>query len=224
PSTHFLGATATCGSSLVWYQRAIGGAGDGDLSVADVYRAQEAAAAVPPGAEGIFFLPHLMGERGFGADPHARGGFFGLTLAHRGPHMLRAILEGIAFQVRRSLEHAASRPGAPAMPESVLLAGGGARTRLWRAVMADVLGRSVQTPRAGEATAMGAALLAAAGSGFFPPPRAGAAAWVRLDEPSPPDAVRVAFYDRAYGIFCQLESAVAPLYERAAALAAYDLE
>jgi xylulokinase len=216
PSTHFLGATATCGSSLVWFQRAIGGAGDGELSVQEIYRAQEAAASVPPGAEGVLFLPHLMGERGFEADPHARGVFFGLTLAHRSPHLLRAILEGNAFQIRRGLEQAATRAELPPLPDTLLLAGGGARTALWRGVIADVLGRSVQTPRAGEATAMGAALLAAVGAGLFPHPRAAAAAWVRLDEPSPPDPDRVAVYNRAYRLFCQLESAVAPLYAPAA--------
>jgi xylulokinase len=220
PATDHLGVTMTCGSSLVWYQRAIGSTGDGELSLEEVYRAQEAAAAVPPGSEGVFFLPHLMGERGFGADPHARGLFFGLTLAHRGPHLLRAILEGNAFQIRRGLEHAAKRVALPPPPEAMLLAGGGARSPLCRGVIADVLGRAVRTPHVGEATAMGAAIVAAVGAGLFPHPRAAAAAWVRLKEPIAPDPGRVAFYERAYGLFCQLEAAIAPLYEPAAGLAA----
>ena len=80
PAQHGLGVTATCGAALVWHHRAIGGAGDRDLSAEALYRAHEEAAAVPTGASGVLFLPHLMGERGFAADPHARGVFFGSRL------------------------------------------------------------------------------------------------------------------------------------------------
>jgi xylulokinase len=218
PTTHHLGVTATCGAALVWHQRAIGGAGDGDLSAEALYQAHEAAAAVPPGAGGVLFLPHLMGERGFAADPHARGAFFGLTLAHRAPHLLRAIVEGNAFQIRRTLEHALAQPSAPALPEELLIAGGPARTPLWRQVMADVLKRPVRTPATPEATALGAAILASVGAGIFPDPRAAASAWVRLEPPTLPGATRAAFYDRAYDFFSRLESAVSPLYGPAAEL------
>lgn len=218
PATHFLGTTATCGSSLVWQQRALGGVGEGQVCLEAICQAQEVAAVTPPGAQGVFFLPHLMGERGFAADPHARGVFFGLTLAHRAPHLLRAVVEGNAFQIRRALEHALSRPEAPPMPGSIVIAGGAARTLLWRQVLADVLGRAVQLPATGEATALGAAILAAVGVGFFPHPRAGASAWVHLNAPEPPDAARAAFYDRAYDFFCRLEAAVTPLYAVAAEL------
>ena len=218
PAQRFLGVTATCGAALVWHHRAIGGAGDRDLCPEALYRAHEEAAAVPAGASGVFFLPHLMGERGFAADPHARGVFFGLTLAHRAPHLLRAVVEGNAFQIRRTLEHALGRPDAPALPEELLIAGGPARTPLWRQVMADVLKRPVRTPATSEATALGAAILAAVGGRLFPHPRAAAAAWVRLEPPTPPGAARAAFYDRAYDLFCRLESAVSPLYPAAAEL------
>jgi xylulokinase len=218
PAQHFLGVTATCGAALVWHYRAIGGAGGGQLSPEALYQAHEAAAAVPPGAEGVMCLPHLMGERGFPADPHARGVFFGLTLAHRASHLLRAVVEGSAFQIRRTLEHALGQPEAPALPEELLIAGGPARTALWRQVMADTLNRPVRTPATPEATALGAAILAAVGAGLVPHPRAAASAWVRLESPTPPDAARAAFYDRAYDLFCRLEAAVSPLYGAAAVL------
>jgi xylulokinase len=218
PSTQHLGVTATCGAALVWHQRAIEGAGDGDLSPEGLHRAHEAAAAVPAGADGVIFLPHLMGERGFAADPHARGVFFGLTLAHRAPHLLRAVVEGNAFQIRRTLEHALAQPDAPVLPEELLMAGGPARTALWRQVMADVLKRPIRTPATPEATALGAAILAAVGAGLFPEPRAAASAWVHLEPPTAPDGARAAFYDRTYDLFCRLEAAVSPLYGPAAEL------
>ena len=76
--------------------------------------------------------------------------------------------------------------------------------------MADVLKRPVRAPATPEATALGAAILAAVGAGLFPHPRAAAAAWVRLEPPTLPDPSRAAFYDFAYDFFCRLESAVSP--------------
>jgi xylulokinase len=218
PAHDSLGVTATCGAGLVWHHRAIGGAGDGDLSPEALHQAHAAAAEVAPGAGGVLFLPHLMGERGFAADPHARGLFFGLTLAHRAPHLLRAVVEGNAFQIRRTLERALAKPDAPALPETLLIAGGPSRTPLWRQVMADVLQRPVQTPATAEATALGAAILAAVGAGLFPHPRAAAAAWVRLEPATLPDRCRMECYDGLYALFCRLESAVSPLYREAAEL------
>lgn len=223
PATHLLGLTATCGAALVWHQRAIGAVGDGPLAAEALGAAHAAAEEIVPGAEGVCFLPHLMGERGFAADPHARGVFFGLTLAHRAPHLLRAIVEGNVFQLRRTLEHALAQPDAPALPADLVIAGGPAQTTLWRQVLADVLQRPVQTPATAEATALGAAILAAVGAGLFPHPRAAASAWVRLLPPTPPDPARAAFYDRAYDLFCRLETAVSPLYKVAADLGEHDL-
>src|SRR5439155_2066106 len=72
---------------------------------------ERALESVPPGADGLLFLPHLMGERGRCGDPDARGAFFGLTLAHTPAHLLRAVLEGVLFQIRREIDAAAQAAG-----------------------------------------------------------------------------------------------------------------
>lgn len=225
PRTAWIGSTLACGSAFNWARRLLprdetAGCGGQMAPRADYAAAEQAMAAVPAGAEGLLFLPHLMGERGRCGNPDARGAFFGLTLAHTPAHMLRAVVEGIAFQIRREIDAAASAiSGREPMvaAEPITLSGGVARSEVWRRVIADVMGRRVMVPAVPDTTALGAALIAAAAIGFFPSLRAGAAAWVRpgpLVEPAEPG---LSTYAAAYEQFTVLEAALQPLYGRSAA-------
>ncbi len=120
---------------------------------------------VEPGAEGLIFLPYLTGERCPHPDPNARGAFVGLTLRHGKAHMVRAVLEGVSFGLRDSLEMIKAL-GVPI--EQVRASGGGARSPLWRQIQADVFGTELVLINVTEGAAFGAALLAGVGVGGVP--------------------------------------------------------
>jgi len=121
---------------------------------------------VPAGSDGLLFLPYLSGERTPYPDPRARGGFIGLTGHHGRPHMTRSVLEGVAFGLRDSLElmRAVGLTGF----EEIRATGGGIKSPLWRRILADVLATTVVTTTTSEGAALGAATLAAVGTGWFP--------------------------------------------------------
>ena len=119
---------------------------------------------VPAGSRGLFFLPYLMGERTPHSDPNARGGFIGLTMSHTRAEMTRAILEGVAYGLNDSLQ-IIRELGIPV--DQVRVTGGGAKSRLWRSILADVFGTLINSSRSSEGPAFGAAVLAAVGSGEF---------------------------------------------------------
>ena len=122
------------------------------------------AALAGPGAEGLFFLPYLTGERTPHFDPDAKGAWVGLTVRHGRPHMIRSVLEGATFAMRDSLE--LIREMGVAI-EQVRLSGGGARNALWRKIQADIYGCDVHTLNSSEGPAFGVALLAQVGTGAF---------------------------------------------------------
>jgi xylulokinase len=124
----------------------------------------EAAAQVPPGCEGLLFLPYLTGERTPYPDPNARGVFFGLTLRHAKAHLTRAVLEGVTFGLRDSLE---LMRALGLRIEQVRASGGGARSPLWRQMLADVFDTEIVTVNVTEGAAYGAALLAGVGAGVY---------------------------------------------------------
>jgi len=124
----------------------------------------EAAAQVPPGCEGLLFLPYLTGERTPYPDPNARGVFFGLTLRHGKAHLTRAVLEGVTYGLRDSLE---LMRALGLSIEQVRASGGGARSPLWRQILADIFDAEIATVDVTEGAAYGAALLAAVGAGVY---------------------------------------------------------
>jgi xylulokinase len=121
--------------------------------------------AVPAGAEGLFFLPYLTGERTPYFDPSAKGGWIGLRLGHGRGHLLRAALEGVAFSVRQGLE-ALLATGVPAT--QLRLAGGGSFDPRWRQLLADVMDQPLYATPTTAVSALGAALLAGVGFGAWP--------------------------------------------------------
>src|SRR5579884_2162641 len=123
------------------------------------------AASVPPGSEGLIFLPYLQGERTPHLDAHARGGWIGLTASHDRRHLVRAVLEGVAFSLKDCFSIMREQG---LSIEQVRATGGGAKSPLWRQIIADVLGVELVTTDNEEGPAFGAALLAGVASGVYP--------------------------------------------------------
>ena len=199
------GATSTTGASLKWLA---GLFGKEALNHVDVYRRLlQEAEGVPPGACGLIFLPHLMGERGPRYDPQAKGVLFGLTLAHGRREIARAVLEGCAFQLRWIIEDR----GFDDLEELVVVGGGG-KSALWLNIIADVTGMVLRIPRVLEAGALGAAIFAGVGVGIYRSAEEAAERLVRMTGRHEPDKGRHDLYGGIYGIFRELEERVTPLY------------
>ena len=193
PDTWYLmGVVLSAGAALAWFRRALAGR-EGAAPTYDELIAE--AAGTPPGADGLTFLPYLTGERTPHADSNARGVFAGVHAGHERGHMVRAVLEGVTFALRDSLE-LMLRLRVNAV-EAVAV-GGGARSAVWRKMQADVLGVPVVTVGSSGGAPYGAAVLAAAGSGGFASVEEACRAWVRpLDRIEPgPGAIEA--YGRAY--------------------------
>jgi xylulokinase len=159
---HVMGVTQAAGLSLRWFRDTFG-AGANDAR--DPYeRLTDEAAAVPPGSDGLLWAPYLMGERTPHLDPNTRAALIGLTASHKRGHVVRAILEGVAFSLKDSFTLFAEM-GVPV--RSIRLGGGGARSALWRQIQADVYGHEVEILEAEEGAAYGAAILAGVGAGMW---------------------------------------------------------
>jgi xylulokinase len=159
------------------------------------------ASATPIGAEGLFFLPYLAGERTPHADPLARGAFVGLTLAHGRGHLVRAVMEGVTYSLRDCL--AIIEEQGVAVKE-IRASGGGAKSAFWRQMQADVLGKTVVSMAHDEGPAYGVALLAAVGGGEYKDVAEAAGATVKTTGTTKPAAASRKFYDRAFPVYQRL--------------------
>jgi xylulokinase len=155
---HLMGVMLSAGGSLRWYRDALAPGTEFDTLL-------QPAASIAPGSDGLFFLPYLTGERTPHPDPLARGAFVGLTVRHTQPHLTRAVLEGVAFGLHDSFE--LMKEAGLAGITQVRVTGGGAKSPLWRQILADVLGVELVTVKTAEGAAYGAAVLAATGAGAF---------------------------------------------------------
>jgi len=191
---HMMGVMLSAAGSLRWYRDTLApGVGYDDLLAP--------AANVPAGSDGLLFLPYLTGERTPHPDPDARGGFIGLTVRHTQAHLTRSVLEGVAFGLRDSFELMVD--AGLGQIDQVRVAGGGARSPLWRQILADVLDTELVTVNTTEGAAFGAALLAGVGGGAFPDVDAAVSATVRVTSRVVPGA-DVATYARRYPLYTQL--------------------
>lgn len=165
---HLMGVMLSAGGSLRWYRDTLCASECARAKAAgcDPYEIMtQEAAAVPPGSEGLLFLPYLSGERTPHPDPSARGVFFGLTLRHGKAHLTRAVMEGVTYGLRDSLE---LMRGLGLPIRQVRASGGGARSAVWRQMLADVFGCEIVTVNVTQGAAYGAALLAGVGAGVYP--------------------------------------------------------
>ena len=200
---HVMGVTQAAGYSLRWFRDQFGAPGDPRTDAYD--RLMQEAFNAPAGAGGLLWAPYLMGERTPHLDPHARAALVGLTSTHTRSHIVRAILEGVAFSLRDTLEIFAAL-NIPV--NSIRLGGGGARPALWRQIQADIYGLPVNMVEAEEGPAYGAALLAGTGAGLWPTVDAACDATVRIAETVAPNANHVAVMNRLYSTYRQLYPAL----------------
>jgi len=198
---HAMGVMLSAGGSLRWLRDVLGPRGGYDELTA-------AAEEWPAGTEGLTFLPYLSGERTPHADPHARAAYAGLTLRHHRGALVRAVLEGVAYGLRYSLE-LLRELGVD--PRDGRVSGGGARSDLWLRILASVLRLPIRRTAADEGSAFGAALLGGVAAGVFRDVHEAVATCVRLLEPVDPDPQWVDAYEHGYRRFQLLYPALRPL-------------
>ena len=205
---HVMGVTQGAGLSLQWFRNRLAPDASYDALTAE-------AATSPAGAQGLFWLPYLMGERTPHLDATARGGWIGLTASHTRADLIRAVIEGVSYSQRDCLDIVA---GLGVVIDSVRASGGGAQSAFWRGLLADILDKPVVRLETQEGSAYGAALLALAGTGAYgsvPEVCRAAIREVDSEQPRPADA---AFYARAHKIYQALYPALKPIYGQIAAL------
>ncbi|HMO87025.1 MAG TPA: xylulokinase [Lacipirellulaceae bacterium] len=209
---HMMGVILSAGGSLQWFQDAfysVAARGGGRKATVPFEELVREAAATPVGAEGLYFLPYLAGERTPHLDPHARGAWVGLTLAHSRGHVVRSILEGVTFALRDSL---ALIEGLGVPVRQIRASGGGSKNPFWRQMQADVFGKAVSAMVADEGAAYGAALLATVGAGHFADIAEACTATVRTADGVKPDARARKEYDRRFPVFQGLYAALRPQF------------
>ncbi len=203
---HVMGVTQAAGLSLRWFREQFG-AKEGPGDAYD--RLANEASNAPPGCDGLLWTPYLMGERTPHLDPNARAALVGLTASHGRAHIVRAILEGVAF----SLQDTFTIFNEMRVPVSrIRLGGGGARSSLWRQIQADVYGRDVEIVAAEEGAAFGAAILAGVGASAWPSVGAAAAAVVRIAERISPEAKFSATMKRSYAAYRRVYPATRAIF------------
>jgi xylulokinase len=191
-----MGVMLSAAGSLRWLRDAVGG---------DYGQLTAEAAGWAPGTEGLTFLPYLQGERTPHADPLARGAFVGLSLTHDRGALARAVLEGVAYGLRDSLE---LLRGLGVQPETARASGGGARSELWLRIVASVLGIPIERTAVEEGAAYGAALLGGVAAGVFADVHEAVDSCVRVRDVVEPDPAWQAVYDEGYARFRALYPAL----------------
>ncbi|MBE3070592.1 MAG: xylulokinase [Planctomycetes bacterium] len=201
---HVMGVVLAAGGSLQWFRNTL----CQDLVAAarrkkvDPYELITAdAATVPPGSDGLYFLPYLTGERTPHADPSARAAWVGLSNMHTRAHMARAVMEGATYAMRDCLEIIQGM-GVPV--SEIRVSGGGARSAFWRGLQADIYRQGVWTVSSAEGPAYGVALLAGVGTGVWSSVPEACDATIKRLKQSKPTRKKVALYDRLYPEYGQL--------------------
>ena len=211
---HFMGVMLSAAGSLQWYHDTLAANTSFDELLA-------LAVDIPPGSEGLLFLPYLTGERTPHPDPLARAAFVGLTVRHSQAHMTRAVLEGVAFGLRDSMElikqasgEMISTPGVTkSRIEQVRVSGGGSRSALWRQILADVMDTELVTVNTTEGAAFGAALLAGVGAGEWATVNESCLAVIRISQSTRPNQRVSEVYEQAYPLYRELYHALKPTFD-----------
>ena len=200
---HVTGVTQAAGLSFRWFRDSFAAGESYDELV-------DEASKIAVGADGLLWTPYLMGERTPHIDPHARASLIGLTASHTKAHVVRAILEGVAFSLRDSIEIFKELD----IPiETIRLGGGGARSALWRQIQADVYGQSVEIVASDEGAAYGAALLAGVGAGAWQTVDEACEATIRIAETTAPNIESVNILNRQFENFQSIYPSLRSLSE-----------
>ncbi len=208
---YLMGVTQGAGLSLRWVRDNIGlperalerwsGVDAYDLLTKE-------AASAPAGSDGLLFLPYLQGERTPHLDAYARGGWIGLTASHDRRHLVRAVLEGVAFSLKDCFSIIREQG---LQIEQVRATGGGGKSPLWQQIIADILGVELVTTSAQEGPAFGAALLAGVASGLYPSVQVACASTVRVMERTEPNPATTQVYTQTYETYRALYPALKPI-------------
>jgi xylulokinase len=203
---HLMGVTQAAGLSLRWLRDQLGVPSEG------YEKLTAEAAQVPAGAGGVLWAPYLMGERTPHLDPDVRGALVGLVASHHRGHIVRAVMEGVAFSLRETLT-IFDELNVPV--SSIRLGGGGARSSLWRQIQADVYGHPVETVVVDEGAAFGAAVLAGIGAGIWRDVDHASDSLIRTTVAACPDPESATLMNERYAAYRRLYPALRMLYAQA---------
>jgi xylulokinase len=204
-----------CGTdAFTWYAETFPERGDDGAPLTDAAlyrRLDELAATAPAGSDGVIFLPYLQGERSPFTDPKARAGFHGVHRGHGRVHFVRSVLEGVAFSVRHVLE--TCEAAGEVRAERVVVTSGGAKSRLWNQIKADIVGRPFVTLEVADAGSVGGAILGAVATGRYDIGDA-VARMTRVAEVVDPQPAHRERYDQLYALYLELGPALAEIHHR----------
>jgi xylulokinase len=205
---HVMGVTQGAGLSLQWFRNQFAPKMSYDELLAE-------AAQSPAGARGLYWLPYLMGERTPHLDAEARGGWIGLTAKHTRADLIRALIEGVAYSQKDGLDLVTALGANVA---SIRASGGGARSRLWRQILADVFAEPVVTMASDEGSALGAAILAMVATGEYSSVLESCRAIVRERDILEPREEEAKIYAAGHAVYCSLYPALKPFFSHFRAL------
>jgi xylulokinase len=206
---HVMGVTQAAGLSLRWFRDNFVAASEKSAGMDAYEKLTAEAATAPAGSDGLLWTPYLMGERTPHLDGNARGALIGLTASHKRAHVVRAILEGVAYSLKDSF----TIFGEMKLPvKSIRLGGGGARSELWRQIQADVYGHEVEIVEAEEGAAYGAAILAGVGAKVWESVDAACDGVVRVMHRVKPDAGNVRVMETNYVAYRRIYPATKTIF------------
>lgn len=206
---YLMGATGNSGSSLKWFCQEI-------LHDTDYAAIDAAASEVPPGSNGLLFLPYLSGERCPLLNPNIGGVFWGLTHQTDRARMARAVMEGVAFSLKDCLDVCAVSSGFS--PESLVALGGGASSDLWLRIQSDIYGKALVLTQSKEQAVLGAAITAGVGIGAYRDFQEGCDKCVSYGRVIEPNMQNHAVYQEYFAVFKDIYTSASPALERAADL------
>lgn len=215
---HVMGVTQGAGLSLKWFRDNFCGAEKetaAGMGVDPYYLMDQQAARSPIGCNRLLYLPYLMGERTPHLDPDCRGAFIGLSAMHTKYDMLRAVMEGVTYSQRDSVEVLKTMG---VSIDGMLACGGGGSSKLWRQMLADTYNCAVRTVASKEGPALGVAILAGVGAGLYPSVQEGCRRVIRLNAPQEPIKENVPKYEAFYRMYTKLYPALKDCYKELAAL------
>lgn len=195
---HVMGVMLSAASCLKWWVDNVNNLGSNNITFDELLKEAEKS---EPGGDGLIFLPYLMGERTPYSDPYAKGCFIGLNITHNRGHMTRAILEGVSFGLRDSLE-LIKELNIPV--NEVRVSGGGAKSRLWRHILADIFNVRIDMINATEGPSFGAAIMAAVGYGLYKDVYEACSKLIKVTDSVYPTSQNVTKYNKAYQIYKNL--------------------
>lgn len=207
------GGTVGGGGVCRWMERELGAADRESAEkngTSSFYELDRAAETVPPGSEGVIFLPYMAGERSPIWDPDAKGVYYGLDFSKTRAHLLRSGLEGVAYSLRHNLDIAEE---CGAFVGTLSAMGGAANSRLWTQIKADVTGKRILVPSSDTATTLGAAILAGVGTGIYRDFDEAVSRTVKITREHLPDPERAAAYEQGYRTYRKLYSQLKPVMD-----------